>query len=153
MSWFNIYGAAFVFLLLLPNVIFAATHKDGFENLYQNKKVEILEQIGRFGSFIFMFVCPPFLCLGYWFCAAKTVYVIAGAVLILLYLLGWIVFWREDSVRKALALSILPSILFLESGILTLNFLLIAAAVIFAPCHILISYKNAKMKADGSVEN
>lgn len=46
--------------------------------------------------------------------------------------------------RKSLALSILPSILFLESGILSLNYPLIAAAVIAAPCHIAISALNAE---------
>ena len=52
------------------------------------------------------------------------------------------------AVVLALALSILPSVLFLESGILRCYFPLIAAALLFAPCHILISYKNAAMKRE-----
>ena len=57
--------------------------------------------------------------------------------------LGWIVFWKEDSIRKSLYLSIIPSLLFIESGIISGNILLLIFAVIFAPCHILISYMNA----------
>lgn len=34
-----------------PNIVFSITCKDGFVNNYQNKLVEILEQIGRFGCF------------------------------------------------------------------------------------------------------
>lgn len=92
-----------------------------------------------------MFVSIPGLCKGWLFDGAKNVYLIVGAVLVGLYVLGWIVFWNESSVRKALALSILPSLLFLESGILTRNYPLVVGAAIFAPCHIAISYMNAVM--------
>ncbi len=64
--------------------------------------------------------------------------------LVTLYLLGWLVFWKEDSVRKSLALAILPSLLFLERGILIANIPLLILAVLFAPCHTAISYGNAK---------
>ncbi len=37
---------------MIPNVVFAITNKDGFENEYKNKPVETLEQIGRFACFI-----------------------------------------------------------------------------------------------------
>ena len=40
MKWFDPAGLAFVVILLIPNIIFAATHKDGFENKYRNKAVE-----------------------------------------------------------------------------------------------------------------
>ena len=147
MNWFNVYGMIFVVLLMVPNVIFAAANKDGFVNRYQNKTVELLEQIGRFGRFGFMVICLPFACRGWWFDGAKTAYIAAGAGLTAMYLAGWAVFWKEDSVRKSLALSVLPSLLFLESGVLTLNIPLIAAAVIFAPCHITISCRNAELAA------
>ena len=144
MSWFNFIGLIFVAVILIPNIIFAAKNKDGFQNFYQNKFVEIFEQIGRFGCFITMFFTPPFLNLGFKINGAKTAYIITGAVLVALYCLGWIVFGKENSVRKSLALSIIPSVLFLESGLLSLNFPLIILSLIFAPCHIIIRYKNAK---------
>lgn len=144
MSWFNFIGLIFVAVILIPNIIFAAKNKDGFQNFYHNKFVEVFEQIGRFGCFITMFFTPPFFNLGFKINGAKTAYIIAGAVLAALYCLGWIVFRKENSVRKSLALSIIPSVLFLESGLLSLNFALIILSLIFAPCHIIISYKNAK---------
>ena len=148
MLWFNFIGLIFVVIILIPNIIFAYTNKDGFQNYYHNKIVETLEQIGRFGCFIFMFLTPPFLNLGFKINGAKTAYIITGAILVALYCLGWIVFRKESSVRKSLALSILPSILFLESGILSLNFTLIVLALIFATCHIIISYKNAVIQEE-----
>ena len=56
----------------------------------------------------------------------------------------WVVCFRKNTVFKALALSIIPSVVFLFSGIMCRSVLLILSAVLFAPTHILISYKNAK---------
>ena len=130
--------------LLVPNILFAATHPDGFENRYHNPTVERLEQVGRFGCFLLMVLRIPVLCRGYWFDGGETVQLAASVVLVVLYLLGWLVFWKEDSVRKSLALAILPSLLFLERGSLMANLPLLVLAVLFAPCHIAISYGNAK---------
>lgn len=43
MSWCNFYGLLWVALIMVPNIFFAATHPDGFENLYQNKFIESFE--------------------------------------------------------------------------------------------------------------
>lgn len=145
-KYFNIYGLIFVIIILFPNIIFAYSYKDGFENYYENKLVEIMEQIGRFGCFISMFLVIPFLNKGFWFKSGKIIYVALGIVLIILYCIGWIIFWKEDSVRKSLYLSILPSLLFIESAVVCGNLQLLIFAVLFAPCHILISYMNAIMK-------
>lgn len=152
MGWINFYGLFFVVLLLIPNVIFAVKHRDGFENLYENKFTETAEQIGRFGSFIFMIFCPPFLRRGWWFDGAQTAFLVVGSVLAALYILGWIVFRKTDSVAKSLVLSIVPSLLFLCCGVLTLNIPLLVCAVVFAPSHIVISFKNAVMKSKNAEE-
>ena len=54
--WINIYGLLFIAIIMIPNIIFAIKCKDGFINKYDNKTIETLEQIGRFGSFIFMII-------------------------------------------------------------------------------------------------
>ena len=33
MSWFNFYGLLFVAAILVPNILFAMRHREGFENL------------------------------------------------------------------------------------------------------------------------
>lgn len=142
-EFINFYGLAFMIVIMIPNIIFAVKNKDGFENLWKNKFVELFEQIGRFGCFAFMIVIIP----GMGFCFYSKIefilYLIIDTVLLLSYILIWI--FKTNSVFKSLALSIIPSVIFLASGILTRYIPLIASAVIFAPCHILISYKNAKM--------
>ena len=143
MKWFDPIGLVFVIILLIPNIAFAVAHKDGFENKYKNKAVEALEQIGRFGSFAAMFITVPSLNFGFWLENGRAIYTVLGGILLFLYLLGWVLFRKESSVRKSLWLSIVPSLLFAESAVFSLNVPLLVFALIFAPCHILISYKNA----------
>lgn len=142
MEWFNLTGLIFVVVLLMPNMIYAVTNKDGFAGEFHNKLVETGEQIGRFGCFILMFIQLPSVTLGYIYDSAQTLYLIFGVALLVLYCGGWIVFRKGNCMAKALTLSILPSVLFLESGILTLNIPLIVLSVVFAICHITISCKN-----------
>ena len=81
---------------------------------------------------------------GWWSEEAFVVYLVTDALLVVLYCLVWIICFRKSSMFRALALSILPSILFLFSGIMTRSVLLTIAALLFAPAHIAISYRNAK---------
>ena len=72
-KYFNLCGLTFVIVILIPNIVFLITCEDGFVNHYQNKLVEILEQIGRFGCFISMFFILPFFNKGFWFKNGKTI--------------------------------------------------------------------------------
>ena len=65
MNWFNWYWFIIMVIIMIPNSIYAAKFPEGFENIYQNKIVLTLEQIGRVGSFVFMVLQIPYLCKGY----------------------------------------------------------------------------------------
>ncbi|MEG1547586.1 MAG: hypothetical protein RR527_02480 [Clostridia bacterium] len=145
MDWINIYGLIFIIIFMIPNIIFAMKNKDGFDNLWHNKVVEILEQIGRFSCITFMVVNIPFTWFGFWFEGALSIYLVVNSCLTVAYCTIWFVCFHKNSVFRALMLSILPSIIFLFSGVLILSIPLIIAAIIFTPCHILISYKNATL--------
>ena len=144
MEWLNVFGLVMVAVIMIPNILFAMKCKDGFVNKWNNKSVETVEQIGRFGCFGFMIINIPGTWFGWWSDEAFAVYLVVDAVLVTLYCVIWAVCFRKSSVFRALALSILPSLLFLFSGIMSRSILLTIAAVLFAPSHILISYQNAK---------
>ena len=144
MEWLNPFGLVFMAVILIPNIVYALKCKDGFANKWENKTVQIIEQVGRFGCFGFMIVNIPGTCFGWWSDEAFALYLIADTLLVLLYCLIWIVCFQKKSLFRALALSIIPSILFLFSGIMSRSVLLILYAALFAPSHIVISYKNAK---------
>ena len=138
----NFYGLAIVALIMIPNVVFAMKTKDGFENLWNNKAVETLEQIGRFGCFGFSFINVPHTVAGLPD-GALPIYLSVSGVLLALYIGGWVLLWKKPGLCRAILLSLLPSVLFLFDGIICRSLLLTVAALEFAPCHILISCKNA----------
>lgn len=142
MDWVNLYGLIWIIIFMIPNIIFAIKNKDDFDNFWHNKTIEILEQIGRFGCIAFMIINIPNTWFGFWFSGGMIVYLTVNICLTIAYCTIWYFCFHTNSVFRALTLSILPSVIFLFSGVMLLSIPLIITAVIFAPCHILISYKN-----------
>ena len=141
MGWFNYYGLIVMAIVMIPNIVYAVKVKN-FANAYENKTVEILEQIGRYACFVLMIFNIPYTYFGFWFDNAITVYLSVNGCLCFAYLLFWIICRNKNSKLKALSLSVIPSVIFLFSGI-TLGYIpLIVFAVLFGINHILISYKD-----------
>lgn len=146
MEWLNLFGAAFVAVLLIPNILFALCHKDSFSENRCGKLIGTLEQIGRFGCIGFMILHIPGTWFGFWSDEAFAVYLIVDTALVLAYGIAWIVLWKSRGLLRALTLSVLPSLLFLFSGVMTRSIPLCLSAVLFAPAHIMISCKNAERR-------
>ena len=144
MEWINVFGTVFIVIIMIPNITYALKCKNGFENKWNNKAVEIVEQIGRLGCFGFMIINIPGTWFGWWSDEAFAIYLVIDIFLIVLYCLIWIICFRKNSVFKALALSVIPSVIFLFSGIMSRSVLLIVSSLLFASAHILISIKNSK---------
>lgn len=143
MEWFNLFGLVFVAIIMIPNIVYAIKCKDGFLNKWSNKAVETLEQIGRFGSVAFMVVNIPGTFFGWWSDEAFALYLIVNSVLAIVYCALWIVLFKKNNKFRAMSLSVIPSVIFIFSGILSRSVLLTVSALLFASAHILISYKNA----------
>lgn len=143
MSWFNYYGLIAVAIILIPNIISAVVDKGAFVNKYSNKAMLVSEQIGRYGCMAFMIFNIPYTYFDFWFDSALIVYLIVNGTLLALYILGWIIYRKGQSVVKMLWLSIAPTVLFLFSGIMLLSIPLIVFAIIFGIGHITISYMNS----------
>ena len=142
MECINLYGLSFMAIIMIPNIVYAIKCRDGFGKRWQNKTVETLEQIGRFGCFGFMVINIPGTWFGWWSDEAFAVYLIVDSVLVFSYCILWIVLWKKNNLLRALALSIIPSVVFLFSALMSRSILLTVSALLFAPMHILISIKN-----------
>lgn len=129
---------------MIPNIVFTIKFKDGFTNKWNNKYVEVIEQIGRFGCFCFMIFNIPGTCFGWWSDEAFALYLIVDTLLVIFYCTIWIIFFKKRSIFMVLTLSIIPSILFIFSGIMSRSVLLIISSLLFTPSHIMILYRNAK---------
>ena len=59
MGWFNVFGLIFISVIMIPNIVFSIKCKDGFSGKWHNKCIEVIEQAGRFGCFVFMIINIP----------------------------------------------------------------------------------------------
>lgn len=128
---------------MIPNIVYAVRHQNDNADTYRNKKVVVAEQIGRFGCFVLMIFNIPYTYFNFWFDYALIVYLSVNGGLCIAYIIFWIVCGRKPGWLRALSLSILPSCVFLFSGIVFANIPLIVFSVLFAVTHIFISCKNA----------
>lgn len=145
MGWFNFFGLGIMATILIPNVVFAVKFPNAFQNTYKNKIVLFLEQISRYGCFALMVFNVPHTYVGFWFSNGIETYLVTNGVLLLAYVVLWIVL-RNKQVLRAYFLSIIPSTIFLFSGIALLNVPLLVFAVIFAFSHVTVSLKYAYRK-------
>lgn len=142
-SWLNIFGLIMVILLLVPNIIYAVKFRDA-KNLCKNKVMNVLEQIGRYGSMFLMVFNVGLAEFGFSSGDAFVVYVLGSIALMLAYWIIWIVFFVRQSMWNHMALAIIPTLLFLLSGCTLRHVLLIVTAIIFGIGHIYVTYVNTK---------
>ena len=146
-TFFNPFGLIFMILIMISNIIYAIKCKENFAKLPQNKFckiIETFEQIGRYSCFACMIFNIPGTYFGFTSKLSFVIYLIVNFVFISAYCIIWIFCFNKNNLFKAISLSVLPSVVFLFSGILSRSFLLTIGAIIFAPCHILISVKSCK---------
>lgn len=132
-------------IIMIPNIVYAAKHKNDGSAAYKNKAATVAEQLGRYGCFALMIFNIPYTYLGFYFPFAQTIYIAVNAVLLVAYCLSWIVMWHKSNLAKALLLSVIPSLIFIFSGVMIASAPLLTFAIIFAVTHILISVKNVKL--------
>ena len=143
MSWFNYYGLIFIIIIMIPNIFYMVYHKENIKS-FNNKKIEIFEQIGRFSSLFFMIFNIPFTYFPVFIDNYLVVYLIVNITFIVIYLVIFIIYFNKVTLFSSLALSIFPSLIFLFSGLFLINIPLIISSIIFGASHIYISVKNAK---------
>jgi len=139
----NLLGFIIVAIMLIPNIIYGIKFKD-VENKCTNRAMNIIEQVGRYGSMALM-VLPLFVWkFGFSSVFMMLVYVFGNGILLLMYLIIWVFYFKKQTMKKAMALAIIPTCIFLLSGLTLYHWILVAAAVIFGIGHIYVTYQNNK---------
>ncbi len=143
MGWFNYLGLIMIVVLLTPNIICYMKNKEAFDNNSSiSKGLENTEKFSRLGSMLLLVFNIPYTYIGFYFDSALVVYIIINSCLLLAYVLTWIILWKKNTCIKALLLSLLPTIMFVFSGIMVVSIPLIILSIIFMITHIMISMKS-----------
>ena len=142
-GWLNLFGLIIVALMLLPNILYAARHRHA-ENRCASRLANMAEQIGRYGCMLLMVFNIGVAELGFRSPGAFLAYLIGNVVLLLAYFVFWIVYGKKQSLLVALMLAILPTLLFLLSGLTMRHWLLVGFAMLFGAAHIYITAVNTQ---------
>lgn len=142
-NWINIFGGVIVALMLIPNIIYGLKNKETAPEK-SGIFVRITEQIGRYACMILM-ILPLFVGeFGFSPLEFMFSYLIGNVVLLVFYYIFWVLYVKNKSLDKALALAIIPTLIFINSAISVKHWALLVSAVIFGISHTYITYKNNK---------
>lgn len=140
-SIINIFGLIIVLLILVPNIIYAIKVKD-HENKCQNKLMNILEQIGRYGCMFLMVFNIGIVEFGFNSVRMILTYLFGNGMLLISYWVIWILYFKKPEYLKQISLAVIPTIIFILSGITSLHILLIVFGIIFGVGHIYVTHQN-----------
>ena len=143
-GWINLFGAGIIVLIMIPNIIYAAGQKQDETQIEVPRGLSACEQVGRYGCIILMWL--PLLVWKFGFGSVEEflIYLIGNGALLLCYYLSWMLYSRKKTLSVAMALAIIPTAIFLLSGILLQHWLLVAFAILFGACHCTITYMTHK---------
>lgn len=166
-GWINVLNIIMVILLLLPNLGYALKRGDE-RNLCESRAMNLLEQLGRYGSMLFMAVCFQKGGFGFPSVSGFVIYGFGCPILLIAYWIAWIVYFRMTGVHvfaksqgpvavfaagkgcvgsaKAVkwALALLPPVLFLLCGITLRYAFLVVSALIFLVGHGYVTGENIR---------
>ena len=143
-GWINLFGAGIIVLIMIPNIIYAVKQKQDETQIKVPRYLSACEQLGRYGCIILMWL--PLLVWKFGFGSVEEylIYLIGNGVLLLCYYLFWMFYSRKRTLSVAMALAIIPTAIFLLSGILLRHWLLVVAAILFGSAHCMITYMTHK---------
>jgi len=142
-SWLNIFGLIIVILIMLPNIIYAIKFH-GIDNKCKSNIMNIVEQIGRYSSMFFIIFNIGLVEYGFSSVEAFVIYFVGNTMLLIVYWIIWILYFINKTLWKSMALAIIPTAIFLLSGIASRHYLLVISAIIFGIGHVYVTYQNAK---------
>lgn len=137
-GWINVFGAVIVVLMLIPNIIYAIKNKEE-QNRCPNRVMNVIEQIGRYACIVLMWLPLLVWKFGFPSVAEMMLYLGGNAVLLIVYWIVYAVYLKKKTPGCALTLAIVPTCIFLLSGLTLRHWLLVAFAVLFGVGHIYVT--------------
>lgn len=146
----QIYGVIAVVVLLLPNLLSQKGSRGGY--VYPKTHLSVFARIGTLGSNFFMIFGIVGTYLGPWFPFAAELYLLQSALLLLAYIAASLLTAERDTLCRSILLSVLPSALYLSSGILLLSIPLIVTSIVYAAGYIPLCIRNYYFRASQNAQ-
>ena len=145
MNLINVFNIVIIVLMLVPGVISVIKDKN-FKSHCNSKAMKIVEWIGRILCIVLMIY--PLGKKEYGFPAAENfiIYIFGNIILVAVYLLVWVSYFKKANKAKAVILTVVPVMVFILCGLTLDYWLLIFAAVLFGIGHIYVTLANSVNK-------
>lgn len=139
----NVYGLLFTIILVVPNIVYAKTHNYSLNSI-PNRSMLYVERIGKYCSLFLMSINIGILEEGFTSDVMRTFWLVATFVMIALYLVFWILYFKNETKTLAYALTIVPALIFMLSGLLQVKTLLLTFGIIFLIGQLYVTSKLTK---------
>lgn len=126
----NVCGLLFAIILLAPHIVYAKTHNYDM-SVFDNRGMLLLERIGKYCSLFLMSFHIGILDKGFTSPVMQKFWFIFSAVMSAAYIAVWILFFKKEGRVLAYVLTVLPAVVFMLSGLLQVNTLLLTFGVVF----------------------
>lgn len=137
----NMFGLAIVILMLVPNTVYVYKNPQ-IQNKCTSKLMNIVEQVGRYGTMLLMGLTINVAAMGFSSYESFALWIIIEASLLLFYYFFWFIYAKKPTMSYALVLAIIPSAIFILTGLFSRYYLLVTMGMIFCVGHIYVTVKN-----------
>lgn len=140
-SFINLFNGIILICMLLPNIIWAIQNRDGVQRC-SSHLMNVIEQVGRYGSMILMVV--PLFVWKFSFQSVVAMVICFGgsSILVMTYWIIWIFYFKQKTTWNQIALALIPCMIFLLCGITLGHWALVITAIAFVVGHLYITIKN-----------
>ena len=143
LGFISLMGFIIFLSIMIPNIIYMIKNKKK-KNKYKNKYIYCIEYISKAMSIILLVFPIGMKEFGFPNVAFAGIYMICNLILVITYIIIFTSYLEKETLKKAIWLSLIPTFIFLISGITLKHTLLIISSIIFGISHTYISYKNKK---------
>ena len=126
----NISGLLFATALLIPHIVYAKTHTYD-KSVISNRAMLYIDRIGRYCSLFLMAINIGVLEEGFTSDLMRDFWFISTAIMIAVYILLWILFFKSERKLVAYLLAIISAIIIMMSGLLQVKTLLLTAGIVY----------------------
>ena len=145
MNLINILNIVIVVLMLVPSIIYTIKAKK-FKNLCSNKAMKIVEWVGRILCIVLMIYPLGKKEFGFPSAESFIIYIFGNIILVTVYLIVWISYFKKENKLKSIVLTIVPVMVFIVCGLTLEHWLLVFSAVLFGIGHIYVTLANSIKK-------
>ena len=126
----NVYGLLFAVILAVPHIVYARTNNYDLKAI-NNRAMLYIERTGKYCSLFLMGINIGVLEQGFTAPIMEIYWLISTSVLIVIYVVLWILFFKKETKALAYLLTITAALIVIQSGLLQVKTLLLTAGIVY----------------------